>query len=66
VSFAQVLEAADAEIDRIEANEDDREAARGVLASLRGRAAEEESAQQGGTGAFLAGGALTQALGLLV
>ena len=64
VSLTHVLDAAKAQVDQVEASEEDREAARGYLEALRGRAAEAGTGAAGGAGAFVAGRALAQALGL--
>ena len=66
VSFTQVIDSALTKVEQMEADEEDRKAARGFLNALRGRAAEAGTGMVGGTGGFLAGRALAQALGLPV
>ncbi len=66
VSFTQVLDAALANVEGMEADDQDRKAARRFLNALGSRAAEAGTGMVGGAGGLLAGRALAQALGVPV
>lgn len=63
VSFTQILDAALTKVEQMEADEQDRKAARDLLNALRSRAAEAGTGMVAGAGGLLAGRALAQALG---